>query len=184
MPPESPPTEENAAERKEPGLSWKQNEEHVLPRNRLGIVSFALVCTMFLGTVDQVGWVSLVGMGLMRDLPKTIIATALPTIVAHLGGGNNYSWVGRYAITPVPSLYRWVHTRRASAYMLAAGTFSPLYGKLSNMFGGLFFADVACRRCSLYTHFRAKTTPLFEYTRVFGLFSGLECPCLFSHLVL
>ncbi|KAF9218222.1 MFS general substrate transporter, partial [Gyrodon lividus] len=47
---------------------------------------------------------------------KTIVATALPTIVANLGGGNNYSWVG-------------------SAYMLAAGAFGPLYGKLSNMFG-------------------------------------------------
>ncbi|KAG6370084.1 MFS amino acid permease [Boletus reticuloceps] len=91
--------EELAVGRKEPGHSWRQNEEHVLPKNRLGIVSFAFVCTMFLGALDQ-----------------TIVATALPTIVARLQGGNNYSWVG-------------------SAYMLAAGTFSPLYGKLSNMFG-------------------------------------------------
>lgn len=45
---------EDAVERKEPGLSWRQNEEQVLPENRLGIVSFALVCTMFLGTLDQV----------------------------------------------------------------------------------------------------------------------------------
>jgi len=40
----------------------------------------------------------------------------LPTIVAKLGGGNEYSWVG-------------------SGYMLGAGAFGPLYGKLSNMFG-------------------------------------------------
>lgn len=26
---------------------------------------------------------------------QTIVATALPTIVVDLGGGNNYSWVGR-----------------------------------------------------------------------------------------
>lgn len=30
-------------------------------------------------------------------IAKTIVATALPTIVAHLHGGNNYSWVGRCA---------------------------------------------------------------------------------------
>ncbi|KAI9574226.1 major facilitator superfamily domain-containing protein [Boletus coccyginus] len=93
------PQDEPAIERKEPGCSWNQNEEHILPKNRLGIVGFALVCTMFLAALDQ-----------------TIVATALPTIVGHLRGGNNYSWVG-------------------SAYMLAAGAFGPLYGKLSNMFG-------------------------------------------------
>ncbi|KAH7889336.1 major facilitator superfamily domain-containing protein [Phlebopus sp. FC_14] len=82
-----------------PGASWSQNEEHVLPKNRLGIVMFGLMCCMFLAALDQ-----------------TIVATALPTIVAKLGGGNSYSWVG-------------------SAYMLAAGAFGPLYGKVSNMFG-------------------------------------------------
>ncbi|KAH7913996.1 major facilitator superfamily domain-containing protein [Hygrophoropsis aurantiaca] len=92
------PTKE--IEKAEPvnGASWK-TEEHVLPKNRLGIVLFGLMCSTFLAALDQ-----------------TIVATALPTIVAHLGGGGNYSWVG-------------------SAYMLAAGAFGPLYGKLSNMFG-------------------------------------------------
>lgn len=46
--------EEHISKPKEPGVSWKQNEEHVLPKNRLGIVSFALVCTMFLGALDHV----------------------------------------------------------------------------------------------------------------------------------
>lgn len=46
--------DEHVAKRKEPGVSWKENEEHVLPKNRLGIVSFALVCTMFLGALDHV----------------------------------------------------------------------------------------------------------------------------------
>ncbi|KAG8217942.1 major facilitator superfamily domain-containing protein [Butyriboletus roseoflavus] len=91
--------EEHVSKPREPGASWKQNEEHVLPKNRLGIVSFALACTMFLGALDH-----------------TIVVTALPTIVADLQGGNNYSWVG-------------------NAYVLAAGAFGPLYGKLSNMFG-------------------------------------------------
>ncbi|KAH0826973.1 MFS general substrate transporter [Lanmaoa asiatica] len=86
-------------EKAQPGASWQDKEEHVLPKNRLGIVFFGLMCTMFLAALDQ-----------------TIVATALPTIVAKLGGGNSYSWVG-------------------SAYMLAAGAFGPMYGKLSNMFG-------------------------------------------------
>ncbi|KAH7929620.1 MFS general substrate transporter [Leucogyrophana mollusca] len=89
----------NRVEKAKPGESWKKNEEHVLPKNRLGIVLFGLMCSMFLAALDQ-----------------TIVATALPTVVAHLGGGNNYSWVG-------------------SAYMLTAGAFGPLYGKLSDIIG-------------------------------------------------
>ncbi|KIK90429.1 hypothetical protein PAXRUDRAFT_681387 [Paxillus rubicundulus Ve08.2h10] len=83
----------------EPGASWNQKEQHVLPQNRLGIVLFGVMCTTFLAALDQ-----------------TIIATALPTIVANIGGGNNYSWVG-------------------SAYMLTGAALGPLYGKLSDMFG-------------------------------------------------
>ncbi|KAH7929758.1 MFS general substrate transporter [Leucogyrophana mollusca] len=82
-----------------PGASWKQGEEHVVPKNRIGIVFFGLMCSTFLAALDQ-----------------TIVATALPTIVAELGGGNNYSWVG-------------------SAYMLASAALGPLYGKLSQILG-------------------------------------------------
>ncbi|KAH7924739.1 MFS general substrate transporter [Leucogyrophana mollusca] len=82
-----------------PGASWSQNEQHVVPQNRLGIVFFGLMCSIFLAALDQ-----------------TIVATALPTIVAHIGGGNNYSWVG-------------------TSYMLAAAAFGPLYGKLSDIIG-------------------------------------------------
>ncbi|KIK79858.1 hypothetical protein PAXRUDRAFT_260844 [Paxillus rubicundulus Ve08.2h10] len=93
------PKKQKLDEKAEPGASWSQKEEHVLPKNRLGIVLFALMCTSFLAALDQM-----------------VVAIALPTIVADIGGGNSYSWVG-------------------SAYMLAAGAFGPLYGKLSNMFG-------------------------------------------------
>lgn len=31
----------------------------------------------------------------LRRRSQTIVATALPTIVAQLGGGSEYSWVGR-----------------------------------------------------------------------------------------
>ncbi|KAG2158308.1 MFS general substrate transporter, partial [Suillus bovinus] len=85
--------------KEKPGASWKKGEEHVVPKNRLGIVFFGLMCSTFLAALDQ-----------------TIVATALPTIVADLGGGNNYSWVG-------------------SAYMLASASLGPLYGKLSDITG-------------------------------------------------
>ncbi|GJE95150.1 MFS general substrate transporter [Phanerochaete sordida] len=88
-----------APKRHEPGQSWKQNEEHVLPHNRLGIVFFGLMSCTFLAALDQ-----------------TIVATALPTIVAKLGGGSEYSWVG-------------------SAYLLAAAALGPLYGKASDILG-------------------------------------------------
>ncbi|KAG1891200.1 major facilitator superfamily domain-containing protein [Suillus subluteus] len=87
-----------------PGASWKKDEEHVVPKNRMGIVFFGLMCSVFLAALDQ-----------------TIVATALPTIVADLGGGQNYSWVG-------------------SAYMLASASLGPLYGKLSNIVGQYHFS--------------------------------------------
>ncbi|KAF8844500.1 MFS general substrate transporter [Paxillus ammoniavirescens] len=99
--PASPPAQslEDPLPKSKPGVSWKEKEEHVLPKNRLGIVFFGLMCSTFLAALDQ-----------------TIVATALPTIVAELGGGKNYSWVG-------------------SAYMLASASLGPLYGKLSNILG-------------------------------------------------
>lgn len=82
-----------------PGASWKANEEHVLPKNNLPLVFSGLMLTVFLAALDQ-----------------TIVATALPTISAHLGGGSKYSWVG-------------------SSYLLASSALAPLYGKLSDLTG-------------------------------------------------
>ncbi|KAA1469513.1 MFS amino acid permease [Dentipellis sp. KUC8613] len=61
----------------QPGSHWKDNEQHVLPKNRLWIVFSGLMACTFLAALDQ-----------------TIVATALPTIVERLGGGKDYSWVG------------------------------------------------------------------------------------------
>ncbi|KAF8743642.1 hypothetical protein AX14_001699 [Amanita brunnescens Koide BX004] len=91
--------EEIDATRQLPGASWKDNETHRLPENRLSVVLTGLMLATFLAALDQ-----------------TIVATALPTIVAKLGGGQDYSWVG-------------------SAYLLAAASLSPLYGKLSDLIG-------------------------------------------------
>ncbi|KAF8892484.1 MFS amino acid permease [Infundibulicybe gibba] len=87
------------AVKQKPGASWKQSETQEIPKNRLVIVCFGLMACVFLAAIDQ-----------------TIVATALPTIVADLGGGAGYSWVG-------------------SAYLLAAASIAPLYGKLSDLIG-------------------------------------------------
>ena len=57
----------------------------------------------------------LLGM-LLAALNQTIVATALPRIVADLGGAEHYSWV-------------------FSAYMLAAAVTTPIYGRLSDIYG-------------------------------------------------
>ena len=83
------------------GASWKANEEHVLPKNRLWIVFLGLMACTFLAALDQV---CLIATMLICSIAyvhrcQTIVATALPTIVERLGGGKNYSWVGRQ-VTP------------------------------------------------------------------------------------
>ena len=57
----------------------------------------------------------LLGM-LLAALNQTIVATALPVMVADLGGVAHYSWV-------------------FSAYMLAATVTTPIYGRLSDVHG-------------------------------------------------
>ncbi|TFK78257.1 hypothetical protein K466DRAFT_607158 [Polyporus arcularius HHB13444] len=51
--------------------------QHIPPKNNLFIVFTGLMACVFLAGLDQ-----------------TIVATALPTIVAQLEGGKDYSWVG------------------------------------------------------------------------------------------
>lgn len=52
----------------------------------------------------------------LASLDQTIVATALPTIVGELGGLENLSWV-------------------VTAYLLTSTASSPLYGKLSDLYG-------------------------------------------------
>jgi len=61
----------------------------------------------------------LLGM-LLAALNQTIVATALPVIVADLGGVEHYSWV-------------------FTAYMLAATVTTPIYGRLSDVHGRRLF---------------------------------------------
>jgi MFS family permease len=53
---------------------------------------------------------------LLAAMDQTIVATALPTIVADLGGLDHLSWV-------------------VTAYVLASTVSAPLYGKLGDLYG-------------------------------------------------
>src|SRR5687767_15096298 len=57
----------------------------------------------------------MVGM-LLAALDQTIVSTALPTIVGELGGLDHLSWV-------------------VTAYLLASTASTPLYGKISDLYG-------------------------------------------------
>jgi hypothetical protein len=83
----------------------EENEQLVIPRNRINIVFIGLMLTVFLAALDQT---------IVCNSPfysVLIFATALPTIVHDLKGAQNYSWVG-------------------SAYLLASAAFTPLYGRV------------------------------------------------------
>ena len=53
---------------------------------------------------------------LLAALDQTVVATALPTIVGELGGLEHLSWV-------------------VTAYLLTSTASSPLYGKVSDLYG-------------------------------------------------
>jgi EmrB/QacA subfamily drug resistance transporter len=70
-----------------------------LTRNCLVLITLGIMLSLFLASMEG-----------------TVVATAMPSIVAQLGGLSNYSWV--FAI-----------------YMLTSTTTVPIYGKLSDLYG-------------------------------------------------
>lgn len=70
-----------------------------MSEKRIRIVVVGIMLSLFLAAVES-----------------TVVATAMPTIVAELGGLATYSWV-------------------FTAYMLTSTTTVPLYGKLSDLYG-------------------------------------------------
>jgi EmrB/QacA subfamily drug resistance transporter len=93
---------------------------------------------------------------LMAALDSTIVATALPTIAADLGGLNHISWV-------------------ATAYLLAQTVVVPLYGKLGDLYGrrivlqvGLVIFLIGSALCGLSTSF----VELVVFRAVQGLGGG------------
>jgi EmrB/QacA subfamily drug resistance transporter len=75
----------------------------------------ALSTTLSRGRLVSVLIGVMLGM-LLAALDQTIVGTALPRIVANLGGLEHYAWV-------------------ATAYLLASTVSIPLYGKLSDIYG-------------------------------------------------
>lgn len=63
------------------------------------------------------------------------MATALPTIVAKLGGGKDYSWVGRFVPVVLFMICFYLTWFSYSAYLLAAASLGTIYGKVSDIFG-------------------------------------------------
>ncbi|MEW5717312.1 MAG: MFS transporter, partial [Chloroflexota bacterium] len=66
---------------------------------RLYVITFAMMLSLFLASIEA-----------------TVVATAMPTIVAQLGGLDIYAWV-------------------FSAFMLTSTTTLPIFGKLSDIYG-------------------------------------------------
>lgn len=75
------------------------SSEHATPRPRRGLVLTAILLAMFLSAMEA-----------------TVVATAMPTVIADLQGLELYGWVG-------------------SLYMLASTLTIPLWGKLADLRG-------------------------------------------------
>jgi EmrB/QacA subfamily drug resistance transporter len=78
----------------------------ILSRQRRMAVTIGIMTGMFLAALEA-----------------TVIATAMPTVIASLGGMNHYSWV-------------------FSAYLLASTVTVPLWGKLSDLYGRRLFYQI------------------------------------------
>lgn len=70
-----------------------------MTRTRLNVITLGIMLSLFLSSMEG-----------------TVVATAMPSIVAQLGGLSIYSWV-------------------FSVYMLTSTTTVPIYGKLSDLYG-------------------------------------------------
>jgi EmrB/QacA subfamily drug resistance transporter len=80
-----------------------QSLHATVSRQRLALILIGVMLGMLLSALDQ-----------------TVVGTALPHIVAQLGGLDQYSWV-------------------VTAYLLASTVSIPLYGKLSDLYGRRLF---------------------------------------------
>ncbi|HEX6075450.1 MAG TPA: MDR family MFS transporter [Micromonosporaceae bacterium] len=93
---------------------------------------------------------------LLAALDQTIVGTAMPTIVGKLGGLDHYSWV-------------------VTAYLLASTASTPLYGKLSDLYGRrplLRFAIVTFVIGSLLAGMSQTMTQLIAFRGIQGLGAG------------
>ena len=93
---------------------------------------------------------------LLAALDQTIVGTALPTIVGKLGGIEHYAWV-------------------VTAYLLASTASTPLYGKVSDLYGRrpvFLFAIVTFLIGSLLAGLSWGMVPLIAFRAIQGLGAG------------
>jgi EmrB/QacA subfamily drug resistance transporter len=93
---------------------------------------------------------------LLAALDQTIVGTALPTIVGDLGGLDHYSWV-------------------VTAYLLASTASTPLYGKISDLYGRrpvLLFAIATFLAGSLLAGLSQNMTELIATRALQGIGAG------------
>lgn len=74
-----------------------------LPRREVILTTAGVMLAMFLGAIDQ-----------------TVVSTAMPRIIADLGGLDRYTWV-------------------TTAYLVAATATMPIVGRLTDMYGRKWF---------------------------------------------
>jgi EmrB/QacA subfamily drug resistance transporter len=93
---------------------------------------------------------------LLAALDQTIVGTALPTIIGKLGGIEHYSWV-------------------VTAYLLASTASTPLYGKVSDLYGRrpvFLFAIVTFLVGSLLAGMSQNMVSLIAFRGIQGLGAG------------
>ncbi len=102
-----------------------------------------------------------VGLGmLLAALDQTIVSTAMPRVVAHLGGFELYSWV-------------------FTAYMLTSTVTVPIYGKLSDLYGRkifFMFGMVVFMAGSVLSGGAATMTQLIIFRGIQGIGAGALMP--------
>ena len=114
---------------------------------RLYVITFAMMLSLFLASIEA-----------------TVIATAMPTIVAELGGLEIYAWV-------------------FSAYMLASTTMVPIFGKLSDIYGRrrIYLIAVTLFLIGAMLCTQAQSMPQLVFFRVIqGLGAGGLQPLAFT----
>src|SRR5665811_2541471 len=102
-----------------------------------------------------------VGLGmLLAALDQTIVSTAMPKVVAHLGGFELYSWV-------------------FTAYMLTSTVTVPIYGKLSDLYGRkifFMFGMVVFMVGSILSGGAGSMTQLIVFRGIQGIGAGALMP--------
>ena len=129
--------------------SWKDDEEQVLPENRLWIVFSGLMCCIFLAALDQVCNIFCRSSSLVTD--RRFIDHRCDCFTHH----RRAYWrreelqLGRQVRHSLLYMARF-HSSPSSSYLLAASALAPLYGKLSDLIGRkpvLYFAILSFLVC-------------------------------------